>query len=50
MTTRLPPGFKITRDTNTEEFFINMGPQHPSTHGALRLATSTAAWKSKRNP
>ena len=38
MTTRLPPGFKITRDTNTEEFFINMGPQHPSTHGALRLA------------
>ena len=36
--TRLPPGFKITRDTNTEEFFINMGPQHPSTHGALRLA------------
>ena len=38
MATRLPPGFKITRDTNTEEFFINMGPQHPSTHGALRLA------------
>ena len=36
--TRLPPGFRITRDTNTEEFFINMGPQHPSTHGALRLA------------
>lgn len=34
----LPPGFRIERDTNTEEFFINMGPQHPSTHGALRLA------------
>lgn len=33
----LPPGFRIQRETNTEEFFINMGPQHPSTHGALRL-------------
>ncbi|MBF0239156.1 MAG: NADH-quinone oxidoreductase subunit D [SAR324 cluster bacterium] len=22
---------------NTQEFFINMGPQHPSTHGVLRL-------------
>ena len=21
----------------TEEYFINMGPQHPSTHGVLRL-------------
>jgi len=36
--TQLPPGFKITRETDTDEFFINMGPQHPSTHGALRLA------------
>jgi len=35
---QLPPGFRILRETNTEEFFINMGPQHPSTHGALRLA------------
>jgi NADH-quinone oxidoreductase subunit D len=34
----LPPGFRIQRETHTEEFFINMGPQHPSTHGALRLA------------
>ncbi|MCF0215113.1 MAG: NADH-quinone oxidoreductase subunit D [Fibrobacteraceae bacterium] len=35
----LPPGFKIERsESNSEEFFINMGPQHPSTHGALRLA------------
>ena len=34
---KLPPGFRIQRETNTEEFFINMGPQHPSTHGALRL-------------
>ena len=38
MTGTLPPGFRIQRETNTEEFFINMGPQHPSTHGALRLA------------
>ena len=38
MTGMLPPGFRIQRETNTEEFFINMGPQHPSTHGALRLA------------
>lgn len=36
--TQLPPGFKITRESDSEEFFINMGPQHPSTHGALRLA------------
>jgi NADH-quinone oxidoreductase subunit D len=22
---------------DTQEYFINMGPQHPSTHGVLRL-------------
>lgn len=37
MSATLPAGFRIERDSNTEEFFINMGPQHPSTHGALRL-------------
>ena len=29
-----------TNETNTfksEEYFINMGPQHPATHGVLRL-------------
>ena len=37
MSQQLPPGFRLERKSNTEEFFINMGPQHPSTHGALRL-------------
>ena len=26
-----------TGEVNTEEYFLNMGPQHPSTHGVLRL-------------
>lgn len=26
-----------TRPKETQEYFINMGPQHPSTHGVLRL-------------
>lgn len=28
-------------DVQTEEMLINMGPQHPSTHGVLRLALRT---------
>lgn len=28
---------KTTDDIQTEEFFLNMGPQHPSTHGLLRV-------------
>jgi NADH-quinone oxidoreductase subunit D len=36
--TPLPPGFRLpVQDQGTEEFFVNMGPQHPSTHGVLRL-------------
>ena len=28
-------------DVQTDEMLINMGPQHPSTHGVLRLALRT---------
>lgn len=28
-------------DMNTEEMLVNMGPQHPSTHGVLRLVLRT---------
>jgi len=29
-----------TQDLESKEYFINMGPQHPSTHGVLRLVLS----------
>lgn len=28
---------KVSQNEQTEEYFINMGPQHPATHGVLRL-------------
>ncbi len=28
-------------DVRTEEMLVNMGPQHPSTHGVLRLVLRT---------
>jgi len=31
----------VPADMNTEEMLINMGPQHPSTHGVLRVALRT---------
>ena len=27
----------INNNFKSEEYFINMGPQHPATHGVLRL-------------
>ena len=31
----------IESDLHTDEMIVNMGPQHPSTHGVLRLALRT---------
>ncbi|MBI1860058.1 MAG: NADH-quinone oxidoreductase subunit D, partial [Deltaproteobacteria bacterium] len=32
---------RITDDLRTDELLINMGPQHPSTHGVLRVVIKT---------
>jgi NADH-quinone oxidoreductase subunit D len=40
-----PPGheqlYPAQEDVQTEEMLVNMGPQHPSTHGVLRVALRT---------
>jgi NADH-quinone oxidoreductase subunit D len=34
----------IEMDVRTDEMLINMGPQHPSTHGVLRLVLKTESF------
>lgn len=36
-----PGGFDEDIDVSTEEMLVNMGPQHPSTHGVLRIVLRT---------
>ena len=37
----IQPDVDIETDVETEEMLVNMGPQHPSTHGVLRLVLRT---------
>jgi NADH-quinone oxidoreductase subunit D len=39
--TMLPDPTVIEFDVRTDEMLVNMGPQHPSTHGVLRLVLRT---------
>ena len=41
MTTALRESGIVELDVRTDEMLVNMGPQHPSTHGVLRLALRT---------
>jgi NADH dehydrogenase I D subunit len=34
------PGVSTEQGLNTEDLVVNIGPQHPSTHGVLRLVTT----------
>lgn len=36
----LPQGVYLEKDLDTAEMVVNIGPQHPSTHGVLRLVTT----------
>lgn len=36
-----PGGLDDTTDVQSEEMLVNMGPQHPSTHGVLRIVLRT---------
>src|ERR1700687_4065645 len=40
-TTPRPDHPSVEFDVRTEEMLVNMGPQHPSTHGVLRLVLRT---------
>src|SRR5262245_22434623 len=37
----LPDQTIVEFDVRTDEMLVNMGPQHPSTHGVLRLVLRT---------
>ena len=41
MATALDDTRTVEFDVRTDEMLVNMGPQHPSTHGVLRLALRT---------
>src|SRR6187549_1792654 len=41
MATQLDDPRIIEFDVRTDEMLVNMGPQHPSTHGVLRLVLRT---------
>ena len=41
MTTELQDPRIVEYDVRTDEMLVNMGPQHPSTHGVLRLLLRT---------
>ena len=41
MTTTIDDPRIIEFDVRTDEMLVNMGPQHPSTHGVLRLVLRT---------
>lgn len=36
----LPQGIYLEKDIDTNDMVVNIGPQHPSTHGVLRLVTT----------
>lgn len=40
MTATTIPGVITEKDLHTEDMVVNIGPQHPSTHGVLRLITT----------
>ncbi|HEY1068756.1 MAG TPA: NADH-quinone oxidoreductase subunit D, partial [Pirellulales bacterium] len=41
MSTQADDPRQIEFDVHTDELLVNMGPQHPSTHGVLRLVLRT---------
>jgi NAD(P)H-quinone oxidoreductase subunit H len=42
------PGIYLERDIDTNDMVVNIGPQHPSTHGVLRLIATLDGERVKR--